>query len=85
MRRTTANQPVVFVLRVFLIPVNSLIGNRLSRVSLYLIRHRDLAGLIPKIPLIEHWLLKNGEEKRKKVSNHAGLRLDGSRLIPFQM
>ena len=59
------DQPVVFVLRVFLIAVDGIVGRGLSGLALHLIRHRNLARLVTQVPL------RHDIEKRCELSRAA--------------
>ena len=58
--RFFVNDPVVFIVRVFLITINGMGGSVFTGVSLDLIGGRYLPGLIPEVPLV-HDIQERGE------------------------
>ena len=51
-RRFLVDQPVILVFRVFLVPVDRVVGRRLSRIPLNLISSGNLSRLIAQIPFV---------------------------------
>ena len=73
------DDPALFVLRVFQIPVDGMIAGVFALVALCPVDGADLLACITSVKIVEHTSFGKVKRKQQKSSIHAGLRRDGSR------